>query len=46
LMARGILRNSVARKAAYLPDESSIRYIRELNERILKLVDDIQASYS
>ncbi len=45
LMARGILKNSFSRKAAYLPDASSIKYIKELNERILKLVDDIKANY-
>lgn len=39
LMARGILPNSISRKAAYVPDESSIRYINELNERILQLVN-------
>ena len=37
LMARGILNNSVARKAAYIPDPSTVRYIRELNERIVRL---------
>ena len=35
LMARGVLKNSVARKAAYKPDASTKAYIRELNERIL-----------
>ena len=38
LMARGVLKNSIARKASYNPDPSSIAYIKELNERILKLV--------
>ncbi|RYE20125.1 MAG: dihydrodipicolinate synthase family protein, partial [Sphingobacteriales bacterium] len=33
LVARGILTNSVARKAAYKPDASTAAYIRELNER-------------
>lgn len=42
LMARGILKNSITRKAAYMPDESSIKYIRELNERIVKLVEDLK----
>lgn len=37
LMARGVLDNSVARKAAYIPDPSTVRYIRELNERIVRL---------
>ena len=45
LMARGILTNSNSRKAAYIPDASSVKYIRELNERILKLIDDIKANY-
>jgi 2-keto-3-deoxy-L-arabinonate dehydratase len=40
LMARGVLKNSIARKAAYQPDASSIRYIRELNQRILQVVND------
>lgn len=40
LIARGILTNSVSRKAAYVPDPSSIAYIRELNERILQLVEE------
>lgn len=42
LMARGVLKNSNTRKAAYVPDDSSIKYIVELNERILKLLDDIK----
>ncbi len=37
LVARGILENSNTRKARYIPDESTRRYIRELNERILQL---------
>lgn len=45
LIARGILKNSISRKAAYIPDNSTIEYIRELNGRILKLVQDIQANY-
>jgi len=39
LMARGILTNSIARKAAYKPDPSSISYIKELNQRIVELVN-------
>lgn len=35
LMARGVLRNSRSRKAAYIPDASSIAYIRELNNRVV-----------
>ena len=38
LMARGVLKNSIARKASYNPDPSSIAYIKELNERILYVV--------
>lgn len=45
LIARGILSNSISRKAAYTPDESSIKYIRELNQRILKLAGDIETMY-
>lgn len=45
LMARGILKNSTARKAAYIPDDSSVKYIRELNERVLKLAEDIKLNY-
>jgi dihydrodipicolinate synthase/N-acetylneuraminate lyase len=40
LIARGVLDNSVARKAAYKPDASTKAYIRELNERILSLVSE------
>ncbi len=38
LMARGVLRNSIARKASYNPDPSSISYIKELNERIVRFL--------
>ncbi len=41
LMARGILSNSIARKAAYKPDSFTIEYIRELNKRIVKLVSSL-----
>ena len=40
LIARGVLRNSVARKAAYIPDPSSVKYIKELNKRVLAVVND------
>ena len=40
LIARGVLSNSIARKAAYIPDASSISYIRELNQRILAVLED------
>jgi 4-hydroxy-tetrahydrodipicolinate synthase len=42
LMARGVLQNSISRKAAYIPDVSSVAYIKELNKRILKLVDEMK----
>ena len=42
LIARGVLKNSVARKAAYIPDASSVHYIKELNQRILLLLEDIK----
>ena len=45
LMARGVLKNSIARKAAYIPDASTIAYIKELNQRIVLLVEDIKANY-
>lgn len=40
LIARGVLTNSIARKAAYIPDPSSISYIKELNKRVVDLVND------
>lgn len=40
LIARGILKNSIARKAAYIPDPSSVSYIKELNQRVLDVVND------
>jgi 2-keto-3-deoxy-L-arabinonate dehydratase len=40
LIARGVLKNSRARKAAYIPDTSSVNYIRELNKRVLKLLEE------
>jgi 2-keto-3-deoxy-L-arabinonate dehydratase len=39
LMARGVLNNSVARKARYKPDASTMTYIKILNERIVRLVN-------
>jgi dihydrodipicolinate synthase/N-acetylneuraminate lyase len=41
LVARGILKNNSSRRAAYIPDHSSISYIRELNDRILLLLKDM-----
>jgi 4-hydroxy-tetrahydrodipicolinate synthase len=39
LIARGVLKNSVVRKAAYKPDASTRAYVKELNSRVLGLVD-------
>ncbi len=41
LKARGVLTNSIARKAAYIPDASSVKYISELNERVITLVKSL-----
>jgi 2-keto-3-deoxy-L-arabinonate dehydratase len=41
LIAQGVLKNSHSRKARYLPDASSINYIKELNKRILQVVTDL-----
>ncbi|MCB0686303.1 MAG: dihydrodipicolinate synthase family protein [Saprospiraceae bacterium] len=35
LKARGIIPNSIARKAAFIPDDSSVKYISELNKRVV-----------
>jgi len=42
LIARGVLTNSVARKAAYIPDQSSVKYIKELNQRVVSLVKSLK----
>lgn len=42
LIARGVLTNSIARKAAYIPDPSSVRYIKELNQRVVNLVKTLK----
>jgi 4-hydroxy-tetrahydrodipicolinate synthase len=42
LIARGVLTNSVARKAAYIPDPSSVKYIKELNQRVVSLVNQLK----
>jgi 4-hydroxy-tetrahydrodipicolinate synthase len=39
-----VLKNSVSRKAAYIPDASSVAYIKELNDRILKLVEELKTT--
>ncbi|HNP21508.1 MAG TPA: dihydrodipicolinate synthase family protein [Panacibacter sp.] len=41
LMARGVLNNSISRKAAYIPDSSSKKYIKELNNRFLDLLKEL-----
>lgn len=40
LIARGVLSNSIARKAAYIPDASSVSYIKELNQRVIDVLND------
>ncbi len=40
LIARGVLSNSVVRKAAYKPDAATAKYIKELNDRIVELVKE------
>ncbi len=40
LIARGVLENSLVRKAAYKPDASTAAYIKELNARILRLINE------
>lgn len=40
LMARGVLNNSVVRKAAYKPDASTVAFVKELNERVLQLTQE------
>ena len=42
LIARGVLTNSVARKAAYIPDPSSIKYIKELNQRVVSVAKSLK----
>lgn len=41
LMARGILNNSIVRKAAYKPDAITIQYIKELNSRIVTVTNEL-----
>src|ERR1700704_782441 len=40
LIARGVLKNSIVRKAAYKPDASTMAYLKELNNRILRIVGE------
>jgi 4-hydroxy-tetrahydrodipicolinate synthase len=42
LMARGVLKNSNVRNAAYVPDAHTVSYVKELNGRILSLVEDLK----
>ena len=42
LVARGVLNNSVVRKGAYKPNESTRAYIKELNQRIVNLGNEIK----
>ncbi|MFN7992421.1 MAG: hypothetical protein U0Q18_02400 [Bryobacteraceae bacterium] len=39
LQARGILANARARSACFTPDALSVRYVDELNERILDAIE-------
>ncbi|HEX7905493.1 MAG TPA: dihydrodipicolinate synthase family protein [Chitinophagaceae bacterium] len=41
LIARGVLNNSVVRKAAYKPDAATIAYVKELNARVVRLANDL-----
>jgi dihydrodipicolinate synthase/N-acetylneuraminate lyase len=41
LIARGVLNNSVVRQAGYQPDASTRAYIKELNERVVRLVQEL-----
>ncbi len=41
LIARGVLSNSVVRRAAYRPDTSTIEYIKELNSRIVTVANQL-----
>jgi 2-keto-3-deoxy-L-arabinonate dehydratase len=38
LIERGVLTNSVVRSARYIPDASTKKYVKELNNRILEIV--------
>jgi len=40
LVARGVLQNNVVRKATYKPDAATVRYIKEINDRVLRLVNN------
>ena len=40
LVARGVLRTSQCRKAYYSPDEHTVRYVAELNRRVLNVISE------
>lgn len=39
LIARGVLKNSYVRRASYTPDGHTIKYVKEINENVLALVE-------
>lgn len=41
LIARGVLTSSRVRKAGYIPDASTINYIKEVNARVVRLANEI-----
>jgi hypothetical protein len=40
LQARGLLSNSHCRNAAFTPDSQAVRYVDELNDRIIQALED------
>ncbi|HUQ66529.1 MAG TPA: dihydrodipicolinate synthase family protein [Flavitalea sp.] len=44
LIERGVLKNSVVRSAGYKPDAPTKKYVKELNSRVFKLVNEIQTT--
>ena len=42
LVARGVLRRNVSRKASYTPDISVANYIKEFHHRVLDILDDMK----
>lgn len=41
LKARGLLPNSVVRKATYRPDAATVSFVKELNDRVIRLLSEI-----
>ena len=41
LVARGVLDEAIVRKATYTPDPATISYARELNERVVRLANEV-----